>query len=118
MSEIYNTVSGYRVVGLGLAGVIALHVSSTFLLFLAAHITESCDHADNVQAYQFGLVAAARKTSGVNYPNMYATDAEAKADRKKHVSLHPSLYGMNSADAGRSSTALSVPVSADMHTQA
>ncbi|ORX33595.1 hypothetical protein BD324DRAFT_639454 [Kockovaella imperatae] len=31
------------------------------------------------------LVSAARKEAGVHYPNLYATDAEAKADKKKLV---------------------------------
>jgi len=30
-------------------------------------------------------VGSARKAAGVAYPNLYATDAEAKADRKKLV---------------------------------
>ena len=38
------------------------------------------------QIWQQILVMKARKESGVAYPNLYATDAEAKADPKKHVS--------------------------------
>ncbi|KAK1926236.1 hypothetical protein DB88DRAFT_155646 [Papiliotrema laurentii] len=50
----------YPLVGLGVAGLWAVNI------------------------WQQILVMKARKESGVAYPNLYATDAEAKADPKKH----------------------------------
>lgn len=35
--------------------------------------------------WQSSRVGAARKMAGVNYPTMLVTEAEAKADKKKHI---------------------------------
>jgi hypothetical protein len=73
--------SAFPLMGVAVASTMALNVSCLEISFcLVPDIGLS-----ELQMYQIINTSKHRKASGVEYPNAYAGDAEAKADPKKMV---------------------------------
>lgn len=83
--------ANYSVVGLGLTAQVFLNVSrlrrSVAIRPPALRLFSLLDQYQSLsfQIWQSIRVGKARKMAGVNYPTMLVSEADAKADKKKHI---------------------------------